>query len=157
MFGRISFIGLLISCEETESDPNQFNAHDESLTILVGVSDLEEERIRTLFSTTGLVEVGTARIYPGGGPIGTVHQIQVEVFEEYTEEIQEVRIDIDSEERGSLEYTLTPDSAQTSLYVLELESVGEEGEEREDVFLFSLWDIPVQTQEETTDGSTWLP
>jgi hypothetical protein len=157
MFGRIFIIGMLISCEETESDPNQFNAHDESLSILVGIPDLGAPRTRTLFSTTGLVEVGTASISPGTGPIGTVHLVQVEVLEEYTDKIQEVQIDIDSGDRGALTYTLVSDSAQTNLYVLDLESVGDVEEEREDTFLFSLWDIPVPTEEETTDGSTWLP
>ena len=73
------------------------------------------------------------------------------------EDVQEVRIDIDSGERGTQQYTLTPDSAQPSLFVLDIESMGEEEEERTDTFLFSLWDHPEQETEETTDGSSWLP
>lgn len=150
-----SLLGMLVSCEETQADPNQFNAHDESLSILVGIADLQDPQARSLFSSTGIVEVATAQISPGGGPIGTLHQIQVEIAEEYTENIQEVRINIDSGTRGYLEYILTQDSAQTSLYFLELESVGEEGEEREDVFVFSLWDLPAPA--ESTEDSSWLP
>ena len=152
------WIGLsLFACEETEEDPNQFNAHDESLEILVGISDILEDTSRTLYSTTGLVDIATATITPGGGPVGTNHQIQVLIFEDYMENVQEVLIDIDSGSRGTQQYTLTPDSAQPSLYVLELESVGEEGEERTDHFRFSLWDLPEQQTEDTTDGSSWLP
>lgn len=152
------WIGLsLFSCEETEEDPNQFNAQDESLEILVGISDIQDDASKTLYSTTGLVDIATATISPGGGPIGTYHQIQVLIFEEYMEEVQEVRIDIETGVRGTQQYTLTPDSAQPSLYVLELESVGNEEEERTDVFYFSLWDFPDQQTEETTDGSSWLP
>ena len=155
MFGWIflSFCG----CEETAEDPNQFNAQDESLEVIVGISDIQEETSRTLYSTTGLVEIATASISPGGGPVGTVHQIQVQIFEEYMEDVQEVRIDIDSGERGTQQYTLIPDSAQPSLFVLDLESMGGEEEERGDIFLFSLWDLPEPQANETTDGSSWLP
>ena len=155
MFGWI-FLSLC-GCEETAEDPNQFNAQDESLEVIVGISDIQEDVSRTLYSTTGLVDIATASITPGGGPVGTIHQIQVQVFEEYMEEVQEVRIAIDSGERGAQEYTLVPDSAQPSLFVLELESMGGEEEERTDDFLFSLWDLPEQNTEETTDGSSWLP
>lgn len=155
MFGWIllSFCG----CEETAEDPNQFNAQDESLEVIVGITDIQEETSRTLYSTTGLVEVATASISPGGGPVGTVHQIQVQIFEEYMEDVQEVRIDVDSGERGTQQYTLIPDSAQPNLFVLDLESMGGEEEEREDIFLFSLWDLPEPQTNETTDGSSWLP
>ena len=155
MFGWIllSFCG----CEETAEDPNQFNAQDESLEVIVGISDIQEETSRTLYSTTGLVEIATAAISPGGGPVGTVHQIQVQIFEEYMEDVQEVRIDIDSGERGTQQYTLIPDSAQPNLFVIDLESMGGEEEEREDIFLFSLWDLPDPQTNETTDGSSWLP
>ena len=155
MFGWI-FLSLC-GCEETTEDPNQFNAQDESIEIIVGISDFQEDAFRTLYSTTGLVEIATASITPGGGPVGTIHQIQVQVFEDYMEEVKEIRIDIDSGERGTQQYTLIPDSAQPSLFVLDLESMGGEEEERTDSFLFSLWDHPEQETEETTDGSSWLP
>lgn len=148
-------LGLLVSCEDKQADPNQFNAHDESLSVLVGIADLQDSTSRSLFSSTGIVEVASAQISPGGGPIGTIHQIQVQIGDEYTDDIQEVRINIDSGSRGSSVYALTQDSAQTSLYLLELESVGEEGEEREDIFVFSLWNIP--TPEESTEDPSWLP
>jgi len=155
MFGWI-FLSLC-GCEETTEDPNQFNAQDESLEIIVGISDFQEDAFRTLYSTTGLVEIATASITPGGGPVGTIHQIQVQVFEDYMEDVKEIRIDINSGERGTQQYTLIPDSAQPSLFVLDLESMGGDEEERTDSFLFSLWDHPEQETEETTDGSSWLP
>ena len=155
MFGWILL--SLCGCEEAAEDPNQFNAQDESLEIIVGISDIQEDVSRTLYSTTGLVEIATASITPGGGPVGTLHQIQVQIFEEYVEEVKEARIDIDCGERGTQQYTLTPDSAQPSLFVLDLESMGGEEEERTDAFTFSLWDHPEQQTEETTDGSSWLP
>ena len=155
MFGWILL--SLFGCEETTEDPNQFNAHEESLEVLVGIPSLQEDVSRTLFSSTGLIEVAGAIISPGGGPIGTTHQIQVQILEEYMEEVQEVRIDINSGERGTQQYTLTPDSAQPTLFVLELESVGDQNEQRTDTFEFSLWDIPIPETEETTEGSTWLP
>jgi len=153
---------ILFSCEETPEDPNQFNAQEESLTILVGISSLEDDQTRSLNSTTGVVEVATAQISPGGGPSGTIHQIQVEILEEYEEKIQEVRVDINSGDRGNLQYTLINDSAQSNLYVLELESIAQEGEEREDIFTFSLWDLSTQeegsqTEEDTEELSLWQP
>ena len=153
---------ILFSCEDSPEDPNQFNAQEESLSILVGSSSLEPDQERSLNSTTGLVEVASAKISPGGGPSGTIHQIQVEVLEVYTENIQEVRININSGDRGYQQYTLINDSAQANLYVLDLESIAQDGELREDVFTFSLWDLPTQEEgtliEEMVEGnSTWSP
>ena len=153
---------IFLSCEETPEDPNQFNAQDESLSVLVGISTLEPDQTRKLSSTTGLVEVADAIISPGGGPSGTIHQIQVQVLEEYTDKIQEVRVNINAGERGISQYTLINDSAQSNLYVLELESIAQDGEQREDVFTFSLWDLPSAESnpepESDTEGNTiWQP
>ena len=128
----------------------------------MGIPSLEPDQTRKLSSTTGLVEVADAIISPGGGPSGTIHQIQVRVLEEYMDKIQEVRININAGERGFSQYTLINDSAQSNLYVLDLESIAQEGEQREDIFTFSLWDVPSaesnpESESDTEGTAIWKP
>ena len=131
--------GAFFACQETEESSAQFNASGETLSVSVGSSELLPDVERFLHSTTGSVEIGRAIVTPGGGPIGTEHQIQVEVFDEWEEEVASVVLETSSGSRGNLEYTLTPDSADQGLYLIVIESVGDEGEIREDEFTFRLW------------------
>ena len=131
--------GFLFACEEQVEDSSQFNASGETLSVSVGVDEVLPGIECTLHSTTGLIEIGTASISPGGGPIGTEHEIQVEVFDDWENSVSSVMVKTESGSRGSLEYMLIPDSADPGLYMLTLESVGDIGEIREDVFTFNLW------------------
>ena len=145
---------ILFACPEKESEPVQFNAPDESLVIHVGIDHLEEDVSRSLYSNTGIVEVAQALITPGGGPIGTLHQIQVQIEEDYAETVQEVYIDIDSHSRGISSHLLSTDSAQPSLHVISLESVGDEGEIREDIFTFRLIEY-IQPESTEPQAEIW--
>ena len=131
-------VWFFLACPETEQEPVQFNAQDESLEVHVGVATLEDSITRTLNSSTGLVEVANAEIDPGGAPFGTIHQVRVQLLEEYQEAVKEVYVDIDSGSRGIRTYMLVPDSAQPSLHVINIESIGEEDETRYDAFTFRL-------------------
>ena len=143
----IFVVSAFFGCQETEESSAQFNASDESIRIVVGETDILPTVNRSLHSTTGLIEIGQASATPGGGPIGTEHQFQVEVFDEWEDEVSSVVLKADSGSRGTLEYMLIPDSADRGLYIISLESVGEAGEAREDTFTFSLWtgDAPEDT------------
>ena len=132
-------LGAFFGCQETEESSDQFNAAGETLSVSVGTNDLLPSVERILHSTTGSVEIGRASVTPGGGPIGTEHQIQVEIFDEWEESVSSVELETESGTRGTLQYALTSDSADQGLYMLVLESVGDEEETREDVFTFKLW------------------
>ena len=139
-------VWFFLACPETEQEPTQFNAQEESLQVHLGVDSLEPAVSRSLYSSTGLVEVANAAIDPGGAPFGTLHQVRVELLEDYQDSVQEVYIDIDSGERGLRTYMLVPDSAQPSLHVINIESIGDEGETRYDDITFRL----ISYQEVTT-------
>ena len=142
-------VWFFLACPETEQEPTQFNAQDEFLEVHVGVDSLEPMAERSLFSSTGIVEVATAQVDPGGAPFGTLHQIRVSILEDYQESVQEVYLDIDSGSRGTRSYMLTTDSAQPSLHVINIESIGDEEEIRTDTFTFRLISYQAPTQEVT--------
>lgn len=131
---------LLVACsQEEESTWEQYNATDNTLSVEVGVAEELPLVETTLTSNTGAVEIGTAWIDPGGGPIGTVHTIQVQVSEDYKDDIDRVSVRTASGDRGEDEYDLDKDSTGEGYWVTELESVGEEGEVRTDTLTFRLW------------------
>ena len=92
-------------------------------------------------SSTGQVEVGLARVDPGGGPIGTNHDFVVEVYDEYQDVVDRASVRLKSPGRGEDEYDLEQDSADEGVYLVTLESEGAEGEQREDLLTFRLWTI----------------
>jgi hypothetical protein len=118
----------------------QFNAQDELLEIDVGAETKEPARSIVLYSTTGEVSVGTAEVDPGGGPIGTEHEVVVIVEDAYENVVDRVSVRTDSGDRGEDEYDLDPDSADEGFYKTILVSVGEPGEVRTDTLTIRLWD-----------------
>lgn len=136
---------VLVACDE---DPTttyaQYNATDNSVTVAVGSScdpspcaDVTTD----LTSSSGEVDIGDATVSPGGGPIGTIHIVKVVIADEFESDVDEAHIRIDSgETRGTDEYDMLPDSADEGLWTLEVTSVGEFGESREDTFTFRLYE-----------------
>ena len=137
--GTVALAALLLSCTETEAEWVQYNADSDSLDVQVGVADIQDASSVSLYSSTGLVEVGIATISPGGGPIGTEHSISVEISDEYANDVDRVSVRTDTEDRGEDEYDLESDSAGEGLYATTLVSVGDEGEVRTDTLTFRLW------------------
>ena len=59
----------LLGCEQSEEVTfSQFNQVDDHLIVSIGSETLPDVDA-TLYSSTGVVEVGTASISPGGGPV----------------------------------------------------------------------------------------
>jgi hypothetical protein len=127
---------------------DQYNAPDDTLTIEVGTADLLDAIEIPLMSSTGQVEVGLARVDPGGGPIGTNHDFVVEVYDAYEDVVDRASVRLQSPGRGVDEYDLEQDSADEGVYLWTLESVGSEGETRADSVTFRLW-----TQSENQDST----
>jgi len=145
----MSLVLLLLACKDEEVTWTQYNATDDAVTVQVGASELLPSVSTPLRSNTGAVEVGTGTVDPGGGPVGTLHTIRVELDEAYVDAVDRASVRTSSGDRGEDEYDLTADSAGEGLWVYTLESVGEEGEAREDVLTFRLW---VQSGDDSGDG-----
>lgn len=139
----------LVACNKDEGTQyDQYNADGDVLEIEVGI-DTELEPVETpLLSSTGQVEVGLARVTPGGGPIGTEHDVVIEVYDAYQDVIDRASVRIRSPGRGVDEYDLEQDSADEGVYLRALESVGADGEVRTDTLTFRLWTIDDTPEEE---------
>lgn len=137
LFG-ICLLGL--GCgEETEQEYSQFNATTDTLAITIAPDADDSPEEIELRSSTGQVVVGTAVLTPGGGPVGTEHQLVVEVADTWQGQVEEVIISIDSGDRGVEEFTLKRDSADPGYHQIDIISVGEENEVREDVLTIQLF------------------
>jgi hypothetical protein len=138
---------VLLGCTGSEETSwEQYNATDNSVTVQVGVEETLPAVSVTLTSNTGAVDIGTGTVDPGGGPIGTIHTVQVQVLDDYKDDIDRVSVRMDSGDRGEDEVDLEKDSTGSGYWVTQVQSVGESGEVRDDTFTFRLW------READTDG-----
>lgn len=152
LFG-ICLLGL--GCgEETEENFTQFNATTDTLTVSIAPDAVETPTEIELRSSTGQVIVGTALLTPGGGPVGTEHQLVVEVSDTWQGQVEEVVISVDSGDRGVEEFTLKRDSADPGYHQIDIISVGDEGEIREDIVTIQLFANDSQPSEETDTGAS---
>ncbi len=138
---------LLGGCIETDETVwLAFNSGDSAVEVTVGSMELLPPAETILTSTTGEVQVGYATVDPGGGPIGTVHIVRIEVAAEFAAEVDRASVRTDSGPRGEDEFDLLRDSAGAGIWVGEIESVGEEGEVREDSLTFLLWQAETSSE-----------
>ncbi|MDP2316781.1 MAG: hypothetical protein Q8P41_28060 [Pseudomonadota bacterium] len=148
---RLAVFALLAACTEPdEATYTQYNGDDDSVSVEVGVetryvvaddgTESPETAQTELTSSTGAVVIGTGTVSPSAGPIGTFHTVIVEVDEEYAEDVDRVAVRTASGERGEDEYDLERDSTGEGYWVFELESQGEEGEQRTDTLTFLLYE-----------------
>jgi hypothetical protein len=137
-----SCVALLGACtEDTESAYDRFNAEGEVLSVSVGDEEVGVLALIDLYSSTGAVLVGTASVDPDGGPSGTIHLLEVEIADEFVHQVDKVSVEIDATDRGIQTYTLKGDSADEALYRLEIESVADDGELRNDQLEIQVWDL----------------
>lgn len=125
----------------------QINAEDDALTVLVGEPELLDPVNTVVRSSTGEVEIGSAEVSPGGGPIGTDHEVVVIVFDDYQDLVDRVSIRTRSPGRGEDEYDLIQDSADEGYYKLTITSAGTDDEQREDTLTVRLWQAEETTEE----------
>ncbi len=148
---------LLVSgCgDEEKTEYDLFNCEEDTTLIYVGIDEIWEanagcpegvDTITLRSSSCELatneegLEVGRVDISPCGGPVGTEHQVVVQINPIYKEEVDRASVKIDSGARGVEEYEMDPDSADEGLYKLTLISVGSEDELRNDVIQIKLWE-----------------
>ena len=131
---------LFIACDESSDDSyNLFNSDTDQFEVSIGIEEETEVETLDLHSSTGQVIVGTATLSPGGGPIGTEHQLVIEVENTWETDVTQVILMIDSGDRGTKEYVLDRDSADAGYHQIDIQSVGEEGEVRTDLFIIQLY------------------
>jgi hypothetical protein len=131
---------LLVGCKDDEEVTwTQYNADGESIDVDVGAAKVEPARTAVLHSNTGSIEIGAASVDPGGGPLGTVHTVRVDVLPDYASGVGRVSVRTSSGERGEDEYDLVADSTGEGIWLFQLTSQGEGGEARTDTFTFRLW------------------
>ena len=131
---------LFIACDESSEDSyNLFNSDTDQFEVSIGIEEETEVETLDLHSSTGQVIVGTATLSPGGGPIGTEHQLVIEVENTWETDVTQVILMIDSGDRGTKEYVLDRDSADAGYHQIDIQSVGEEGEVRTDLFIIQLY------------------
>jgi hypothetical protein len=145
--GHIAFVGLLlwlpvglgVSCNDDDVVWVRFNGND-SLEVQVTADEaLGPPESTDLTSTTGAVLVGSASVDPGSAPVGTDHEVVVQIDDDYEETVGRVSVEVDAGARGIEEFDLRQDSADHGHWLLQVRSVGETGEERTDRFAFRLW------------------
>ena len=130
-------IGLPSCLEKDATFWAPYNGEDDRVLVFVR-SDVQGAVDTDLRSSTGSVTVGTATVDPGAGPVGTEHFVTVEVDEAFVEDVGRVTLEIEGD-RGATEHELMQDSALAGTWVVQVTSVGEEQESREDSFRFVLW------------------
>jgi hypothetical protein len=147
---------LLNGCSSAEDDfPYvQFNALNEALTICIGDDPAcTPTPSLALQSTNGSTEVGTATVDPPSGPVGTVHQIEVDVLDAWQETVALVQVTVTGE-RGEQSWDLRQDSADHGNWLVEIESLGDPQESREDTATLLLWEWIDATTTTTTTTET---
>lgn len=133
---------------DDEVQYDQINAADDVLTVLVGEPELLDPVNTVVRSSTGEVEIGSAEVSPGGGPIGTDHELVVIVFDDYQDLVDRVSVRTRSPGRGEDEYDLVQDSADEGYYKLTITSAGTADEQREDSLTVRLWQALDTTEQE---------
>jgi hypothetical protein len=142
-----------VGCKTDEVVWEGFNADDQTLIIEVLPADSPKgEPISIeLLSNLERTVVGEATADPGSGPVGTLHWVTVDVFDEFEGIVGRVSVEVDTEavddldgdgepdSRGEGEWDMRQDSADPGAFAIMLESLGDEDEEREDRFTIRLW------------------
>lgn len=134
------FVPLLGCTQDDEVVWTQYNADDDSLSVEVGAAEVLPAVSTTVWSNTGSIEIGTATVDPGGGPVNvTTYELRVELYDEYADDVGRASVRTDSGDRGEDEYDMVADTTGQGIWVHELVALGEEGEQRTDILTFRLW------------------
>ncbi len=155
--GPAALVGLVLPaflggiCGDPEITWVRFNAED---TLEVEVTDeAPGPAVSTdLVSTSGRTVVGEATVDPGSGPVGTDHDLWVEVERDFRDLVSRVSVEVDAGDRGIDTFELEQDSADPAVWWTFLRSQGAAGETRTDEFTIQLW-VPedVDPAEAVTD------
>lgn len=156
-FGPRCRIGLLAvaACNKGEEVvPVQFNGDDDILVVCVGTGDCEPVGEIDLRSTNESTLIGTASVDPASGPVGTLHTVSVDVDDTWQDQVIKVTAEFISE-RGDQDWLLQQDSADHGNWEIEVQSLGDPDESREDQIILRLFeDVSTTTTTEPTTTET---
>lgn len=154
MIAALFFAALVpTSCEGGSTSWSRFNATDDALVVQVTASaDLGDARVVALYSNTELVQVGQASVTPGSGPVGTEHQLVVQVDAPWDAQVQRATVTVQSERGVDATFELTQDSASAGMWVIGVRSGGVLGEERTDTWSIALEEPDVTAADTGTGG-----
>lgn len=133
-FGAFLFVGC-----KAEDGELRYNDAGDVVFIDVGVTTDTSARSTDLHSGVGRAVIGLASVDPGAGPVGTLHRVVVEVFDEYQDDVTRVSVALDAGERGVTDVDLDHDLADVGLWAIEVETLGAPSESRTDAARFRLW------------------
>lgn len=147
---------LLSACDEGEELVwAQFNAAGDTMDVVVGAPEEGEPVTIDIHSSTGRYVIGQATLTPGSGPIGTQHELLVQVGTQFdpgladgvdageplVERVKRVSARVDSGDLGVQSWDLTRDTAVRGTWVLELLSMGDpDAAPRTDTLTVFLWE-----------------
>ncbi len=152
----LSLAFALMGCNRDEEVTyTQYNHEEDSLAVEVGVAELLASVDIDLHSSSGEVVIGSASVDPGGGPIGTEHEVVVIISDDYQDDVDRVSARLSSPNRSEDEFELDQDSADEGYYKTILQSVGDDGEVRTDTVTVRVWEaIPDEDDTESTTEGT---
>ncbi len=125
---------------------DQLNNTGDTVPVEVGVPDERDASVAELLSNTGSEIVGSVTVSPGGGPVGTIHAVRVEVGDVLVDRVDLVRVNATADGRDDRLLDLVQDSANEGLWFIELQSFGAEDEARTDQFEVQLLEDPTSSQ-----------
>ena len=130
----------------------QLNASSDSVTVEVGVEQELDDASADLSSNTGSELVGLVTVSPGGGPVGTVHAITVEVGEALLDDVDLVRVNAIADGREARLVDMVQDSANEGIWFVELQSFGADDELRSDTLEIQLLEDPAGEAANSADS-----
>ncbi len=133
--------GGLVGCnKDDELVLAQFNGDDDILVVCVGEGeDCEPVSAIDVHSTNGSTLIGTASVDPATGPVGTLHTVSVDVDDAWEDQVLLVAAEFIGI-RGQQTWELRQDSADHGNWILEVESLGNDDEVREEEILLRLYE-----------------
>ncbi|MFT4627235.1 MAG: hypothetical protein ACI8PZ_005916 [Myxococcota bacterium] len=142
----------LSGCNKDEIIWDRVNGTDDTLMVIVTPEGVLGDAIA--IDLTPVLNrsntLGTATVDPGSGPVGTEHELTVELSEDVEELVQRVTVKVSAQGRGSEEWELRRDPAFIGTWGISVESLGAPDEgRREDSFNVRLW-TPLDDPGEST-------
>ncbi|MEM6927331.1 MAG: hypothetical protein AAF602_10395 [Myxococcota bacterium] len=153
----------LLACGSDEVEPALFNAEEQDITVLVRTECTESELAPAelvLLSNVAELEIGRADVTPGCGPVGTMHVLTIQLFDDQEALVDEAQVvtvpesvsdldgDGENEPRDRSTYTLDRDLSDPGFFDVELTSLGAPGEERDDRFRIRLLTFPPEDDDD---------
>ncbi|MEN0066854.1 MAG: hypothetical protein AAGA48_32280 [Myxococcota bacterium] len=158
---------LVLACNNEEPVAERVNAEEQDLIVLVRQACTDDESATLslpLLSNVGRIEIGVAEVTPGCASVGDTYVLDVELFDEFEEVVDETQIialpeavsDLDGdgmiEARDAATYLLVRDEFDPGVFSIMLQALGAATEERDDRWRVELLAFPEEPEDEGGGG-----